>query len=188
MRVRAAAGLHVLDVLRMRDVGDVEDTDAAHAHLAHCFRHALTAAVVATRLPFSRHEEQVLVDRDVALRRRAVVRGLELGLTRIRDVPHLVAVVVALNDVVADEGDIGVRDAGEPRRRRRVRDQAHVPRSFSGLHADDAARLAVDHHRVRDAGAESYARVGAGRSCRIARHRRRSARGRAIDVAWPRTR
>ena len=41
MRVRAAARLHVGDVLRMRDVGDVEDADAADAVLADRILHAL---------------------------------------------------------------------------------------------------------------------------------------------------
>ena len=45
VRVRAAAGLHVRDVLRVRDVGDVEDPDAAEPVRAHRVLHALAAAV-----------------------------------------------------------------------------------------------------------------------------------------------
>ena len=41
VRVRAAAGLHVADVLRIRDVGDVEDANAAQAVLADGVLHAL---------------------------------------------------------------------------------------------------------------------------------------------------
>ena len=41
VRVRSAARLHVRDVLWIRDVGDVEDANAANALLAHRRRHAL---------------------------------------------------------------------------------------------------------------------------------------------------
>src|SRR5439155_1255877 len=43
--VRATTRLHRGDGLGMRDVGNVEDADAAHAVLAYRIRHALSAAV-----------------------------------------------------------------------------------------------------------------------------------------------
>ena len=49
VRVRAAAGLHVGDVLRVGDVRDVEDANAAQAILADRLGHALDAAVDAAR-------------------------------------------------------------------------------------------------------------------------------------------
>ena len=67
VRMRPAARLYVLDVARMRDISDVEEPDAAHANRAHRFRNALAATVVAPCLPFGRHEQDVLVDRHVAL-------------------------------------------------------------------------------------------------------------------------
>ena len=59
------------------------------------------AAVEAAGQILARDEEQVLVDRHVALRRGAEVRRLERRLARVGDVPDLIAVVVALNGVVA---------------------------------------------------------------------------------------
>ena len=85
------------------------------------------AAVEAARESFSRDEEQILVDRDVALRRRAVVRRLERRVRADSRCPRSDSRVVALNDVVAREREIGVRHAHELRRRRRVRDEAQIP-------------------------------------------------------------
>ena len=99
VRVRAAARLHVADVLRIRDVGDVEDAQTAKSLLAHRVLHALAAAVEAAGESLARDEQKVLVDRHVALRRRAVVRRLERRVARIRDVPDLVAVVAPLDRV-----------------------------------------------------------------------------------------
>ena len=97
------------------DVGHVEDANAAHrSALAHRVRDAPPAAVEAAARRFARHEEQVLIDGHVALRRRAVrMPSSASGCCAIRDVPHLVAVVVALNGVVPGEREIGVRDARE---------------------------------------------------------------------------
>src|SRR5512143_70197 len=111
--MRAAAGLNVGDVPRMRDVRDVENAYAANPLLAHGVLHALTAAVDASRVSLGRHEQQVLVDRDVALRGGAIVADLESRLARIRDIPDLIAVVVALNDVRAREGEVRVDAVGE---------------------------------------------------------------------------
>ena len=132
--VRAAAGLHVADVLRRRDVGDVEDPDAAEALGAHRVLDALRAAVEAARGALARHEEQVLVHRDVALRRRAEVADRERRLGGVGNVPDLEAVVVALDGVLAGERQVGVRGAQELLGRRRLGDDLHVPGRLGGVH------------------------------------------------------
>ena len=81
VRVRPAARLHVRDVLRLREIRDVEDADAAKTVLAHRVGHALKTAVETPRRCLARDEREVnvavLVDRDIALRPRADVRFLE---------------------------------------------------------------------------------------------------------------
>ncbi len=91
----------------LADVRDVEDADAAHPLLADRLGHALNAAVDAARLALARHEQQVLVDRHVVLRRRADVRQHERRLGGVRDVEDLEAVVVALDRVLAGEREVG---------------------------------------------------------------------------------
>ena len=148
MSVRATARLHVPDVAGVLDVADVEDPHPAEAVGAHGVLHALGAAVKATAEPFSRDEEKVLVHRHVALRRRAEQRRLECGLRRVRDVPHLIPVVAALDRIGAAEREVGVGRADELALWSRVRDEAHVPRCF----------LRVEHPRT-----QTDARIGASR-------------------------
>src|SRR5438874_1606011 len=85
--------------LKMLDVRDVEDADATDSLRAHRVLHTLAATVDASRVSFGGHEQQVLVNRDVALRGRAVVPDLQDRLSGIGDVPDLIAVVIALDDV-----------------------------------------------------------------------------------------
>ena len=75
--------------------------------------HALRAAVEARAQILARDEEQVIVDGHVALRRRAVEARADRRRGGVRDVPDLVAVVVALDGVVACEREVGVGSADE---------------------------------------------------------------------------
>jgi len=127
-----AAGLHVADVLGIRDVGDVEDPDAAQSDGAHRVVDSLAAAVDPPGIPLTRNEEEVLVDRDVALGRGTVVAHLERRFRRLANVPHLIAVVIPLNDVGAGERQIGIGGVQELARRWRLREHLHVPRRLSG--------------------------------------------------------
>src|SRR5712664_2114951 len=122
---------------------------------------ALRAAVVATVQRLAGNEQEVAIDRDVALRSRADERLVEPRNLGIRDVPDLEAVEVSLNDVVAADRQIGI-DVLEIARRvaidelgrwRRRRNESHVP-----------GRLA----RVEPAGLQPDARIG------TARRRRRT--------------
>src|SRR5207249_11964335 len=113
VRVRAAAGLHVCDVLRIVDVRDVEDPETANALPTHRLTRALGSAIEPRGSGLGGHEQQVLVDGDVALRRGADLSGAQLRRRRIRDIPDLKAVVVALNDIRAGETEVGVGDPGE---------------------------------------------------------------------------
>jgi len=139
--VRAAARLHVADVLRISDVADVEDAKSAQALLADGVLDALRAAVETSAISFAGDEEQVLVNRDIALRRGAEIPDLERRRSGIRDVPNLITVVIALNRVVSDEREVGVGDVLEFFGWLRRRDQPQVPCcrgcvEFSGAQSD----------------------------------------------------
>src|SRR5439155_113921 len=75
--VRAAAGLHVSDVLGVRDVRDVKDADAADSLTTHRVLDTLRTAVEACAVGFAGYEQQVLVYRDVALGCGADVAGFQ---------------------------------------------------------------------------------------------------------------
>src|SRR2546422_8032960 len=92
------------------------------------------AAVDAPAQTLARDEEEILIDRHVALRRRTKECGLEDGPARVRDVPDLVAVVVALDGVMTGEREVGVGDTGELLGGRGLRQHAQVPRRFAGVH------------------------------------------------------
>ncbi len=79
-----------------------------------------------------RHEQQVAVDRDVALATRTEDLRAQHRRSRVVDIVDLEAVVVAVDRVVAEEGEVGV-DAGDGRRERRRRQQVHVARRFAGV-------------------------------------------------------
>src|SRR2546427_11007310 len=91
---------------------DVCSSDLTQPHLADGILDPLGAAVDASAQALARDEEEVLIDRHVALRRRTEVRGLEDGPARVRDVPDLIAVVVALDGVMTGEREVGVGGTG----------------------------------------------------------------------------
>ncbi len=120
VRVGAAAGLHGGHLLGILEVGDVEDAHATEALDADRRRHALGAAVDAAARLLDRHEEQVAVDRDVALTAGAGNRRHQLRLARVLHVVGVEAVEVAHHDVDALEGEVGVGEvetAARPWRR-----------------------------------------------------------------------
>ena len=155
VRVRPATRLHIGEVLRVVDVGDVEDAKSTDAVAAHDLARRVLAAVEPRRWRLGGDEEQVVVHGHVALRRRAERGIAQLGRGRVGDVPDLEAVVVALDHVCPVECEVGVRDPGEALRRRRVRDLAQVP-----------DRLA----RVLESGFEADARIGRRRGEERGRH------------------
>ncbi len=117
VRVRAAAGLYVADVFRIADVADIEDAETAEPVLADSVWDTLRPTVEARAQTLTRDEEEVPIDRNVALRCRAEVRRLERRRTRVGDIPHLIAVVIALDRVGTRECQVGVHDPGEVFRR-----------------------------------------------------------------------
>ena len=125
--VGPAAGLDVGEVFRVGDVGGVEDPNPANPVVAHRFLNALGSAVEPAGQALTRDEQQVPVDRYVALRRRAEIRLLEGWPARVGDVPHIESVVVALEDVVAPECQVRITRRFESGRRWGVRHQPHVP-------------------------------------------------------------
>ena len=144
--VRAAAGLHVRDVLRTADVGDVEDANPAEPFVTDVFASA-PLAVQASAQPLAGDEEEVRVHRDIALGRGAHIGNDRDRVGRVGDVPHLDAVVVALDGVVPGEGQVGVGPAHEGLLRGRRRQHAEVPDGLA---------------RVEHAGLEADAGVGGG--------------------------
>ena len=138
VRMRAAARLDGCDLLRFLDVADIEDADAAEPLRARRRFDALRAAVDAPARLLNRHEEQVAMNRDVALpsgthRRRQQPRTL-----RAVDVVRVEAVEIADDHVVAAEREVGIREiqAAGPllrlRRRRRRLSLAAVRRLVAG--------------------------------------------------------
>src|ERR1051325_6404996 len=109
MRVRAAARLNVADISRVRDVADGEDAEAAQTILADGVFDRFHTAVDAGGSSLTGDEEEVPINGDVALRCGANEAFLEYRRGGIGDIPELIAVIVALDDVVAEEREIGVR-------------------------------------------------------------------------------
>ena len=157
MRVRAAAGLHGRQRLRVLDVADVENAESLEALRAHRTVHATGCAVETAFVALTRDEEKVLVRRHVGLRTRAVVRGHQRRCLRIRDVPDLPAVERALEDAGPVEGDVGVDAIGEFLARARGRHEVQVPDRFAGIPAtglETNARIGRRRHRADRLGAD----------------------------------
>ena len=116
--------------LRLAQIADVEDADAAEALGADRRGHALHAAVDAAAVLLDRHEQQVAVHRDVALPAGADDRGEQLRVLAALDVVGVEAVEVAEEHVGAAEREVRVGEvqpaagrggaAGAPERVRRV--------------------------------------------------------------------
>ena len=166
--MRSAARLNVADILRIREITDVEDAETAKAIFTHRVLDALRAAVDAATQSFAGNEKQIAIHRHVALRSGAQVSLFQYGRRWIGDVPDLVAVVVALNRVVAEESEVGVRDPFELLRGRSLRQQVQIPDGCSGVIGSGAQTdawigdwLTRRHVADRGDGARSS---GAGRS------------------------
>ena len=78
-------------------------------------RDALRAAIDAAVHGLGRHKEQVAIDRDIALSARTHQRSAQFDLARVIDVVEVDAVIVAHEEMVADEGEVGVDCAGVDR-------------------------------------------------------------------------
>ena len=143
VRVRAAAGLHRGDLLRLLHVGDVEDADAAEPLVAHRRLDALRAAVDAAARLLDRHEEQVAVHRHVALAAGADDRRQQLRLLRVLDVVGVEAVEVADEEMVAAERQVGVGEvrARSPRRSAAVAGAASARRGLRQAQFGGCRRL-----------------------------------------------
>ena len=85
------------------------------------FDHALRAAIDAAARLFDRHEQQVAVDRDVALAAGADDRREQARALRALDVVGVEAVEVAHHHVRAAEREVGVGEVQSARARRRGR-------------------------------------------------------------------
>ena len=125
VRMRTAAGLHRGDLLGVLDVGDVENSHAAETvllrdwHPALLFvawgrrrlgRKTLIAAIEASIRHFYRHEQQIFVNRNIALAAWANQRGQQCGLRRIGNVIDADPVKISLKKMIALECEVGVRE------------------------------------------------------------------------------
>src|SRR6266496_2318792 len=108
MGMRPAARLDVDDVPRTGEIGAVEDPDAAQPVMAHRVGHALRAAIGPAVQRFTGDEEEVAIDRHVALRSGTDERLEQLRHLGVADVPYLEAVKVALDDEIAAERQVRI--------------------------------------------------------------------------------
>ena len=65
--MRAPTGLYQADLLRIGEVANVKDANAAESIGTHVFRHALEATVEAAACFLHRHNQQTADNRNVAL-------------------------------------------------------------------------------------------------------------------------
>ena len=166
MGMRPATGLDVADVPGISNVADVEDPEPPEPLGADRVLDTLSPAVETRGEVLARDEEQVLVDRDVALRAGTDVGGFQGRPAGICDVPHLIAVEVSLDRIVAGEGQVGVDPAlGKLGRWRRLGYDSKVPGCFG---------------RIRPPGTQTYPRVRLWRWRRsiVGRRGTRTGRGR----------
>jgi hypothetical protein len=68
----------------------------------------LRAAIEPSIRHFHGHEEEILVDRHIALAARADHRSHQCGVCRIGDVVDIYSIKIALKEVIALEGEVGV--------------------------------------------------------------------------------
>ena len=108
--MRAAAGLHGGDLHRVGDVADVEDPHALEPRADG----RVGAAVDPGAGLLDRHEQQVAVDRHVALAAGAHHVGDVGRVGRVGDVVDVEAVEVADEGVVAAEGEVGATMPEKP--------------------------------------------------------------------------
>src|SRR5690349_24389267 len=122
MRVRSPARLNGRDLFRLRHVRDVEDADAAEPFGADRLLYASRAAVDAPARLLDGHEQQVAVNRKIALTAGADDRRDQARLRGGRDVVDVEAVEIADEQLVAPEGHVRVPEleAGPPRRPCRI--------------------------------------------------------------------
>src|SRR5438876_1161455 len=141
------------------------------------------ARAAAARHALSRHEQQVLVDGDVALRCGAEVPDLQPRLLRVRNVPDLIAVVVPMDGVGAGERQVGVGDPGEFLGRPRFRDYAQVPGGFAGVHLS-RAQADAPVGGGRRSGHIELRRGAGGEGQRDGRERQRQRRSFHCGLRW----
>src|SRR5204863_6082395 len=113
--MRTAAGLHGRDLLRLSEVADIENADAAKTLRADRGRDAFRAAIDSTESLLHGHEEQVAVDGHVTLTAGTHDRHLETRFPHVFDVVRVEPVVVAEPEIVPLKGQLGVREAQEAR-------------------------------------------------------------------------
>ena len=178
VRVRSAARLDGGDLLRLADVADVEDADAAEPRRARRLGHPLRAAVDAAARLLDRHEEQVAVDRHVPLPAGAHHRGEKPRLLRRLDVVGIEAVEVADEHVGAAERDIRVGEVQAAAGRRR-RLESRFGSLGGGVSVTSWSRLVV----VVEVAAGSVASVRARHAAAAAR--RRDASRRRLRIVEP---
>src|SRR5262245_31326210 len=111
MRMRSAARLNGGYLPGLADIGDVEDADAAEPFGTDWRCHSLGAAIDTAACLLDRHDEQVAVNRDVALTAGAHHRRNQTRLPGVLDVVAVETVEVSHDEVITLERQVGVREA-----------------------------------------------------------------------------
>ena len=156
--MRAATGLDSGQLHRAVDVADVEDPHATEPFGVHRTGRALRAAVDPAARLLDRHEQQVSVDRHVALTAGADERRPQLRVGGIGEVVDLEAVEASDDGIGPAEREVGVDEAEVVRRGIERRDswvvveQLHVaarlaPREVPGRQANPRVYDLTGHHR-----------------------------------------
>ena len=111
MRVAAAAGLHLADLHRTGDIGDVEDAQAAEPLIADALGYPAQPAIDARAAVLHAHEQQVADDRHVALPAGTDDRADEIRHAVLAEAIGIEAVIAAGDQQVAREGHVGIGEA-----------------------------------------------------------------------------
>src|SRR5688572_17425449 len=108
--MRTAAGLYRRYLLRLFQVADIEDADAAETLLAYGSFNALCAAVHTSSRLLHRHEQQIAVNRDIALAAGTYDGRQVPGLVGFLNAIGIEAVEIADEETIPAECQVGIRE------------------------------------------------------------------------------
>jgi hypothetical protein len=144
-----AAGLNIVDVLRLFNVTDIKDSDASQALVTYGFRNSFGAAVQSSAKSFAGYKQQVSVDGDVTLRCRAEKVDNHFGCGGILNIPDDESVVVPLDGVVIFKSEVGSPGGDKIFGRRSGREKIEIPDRLFGIKQSGSEALRADRDSER---------------------------------------